>query len=66
LNLFLFFYFGFDFGLSSLLASVQANAMTLAHLSLHLGIDAAALPHLTLHVGRVTCRYERLCPNNFS
>jgi len=60
------FYFGFDFRLVSLLASVQPNARTLAHLSLHPGIDAATLPHLTLHASSIARHYEGLRPNNFS
>ena len=60
------FDFDFDFGLVFLPTSDQVNARTLAHLSLHLGADAAALAHLTLHAGSVARRYEGLCPNGFS
>ena len=60
------FYFGFDFKLASLPTSVQTNARTLTHLSLHLGIDAATLAYLTLHANSVQRRYEGLRPNDFS
>ena len=60
------FGFDFDFGLISLPTSVQANAKTLAYLSLHLSIDATALTHLTLHAGNVAHCFEGLRLNIFS
>ena len=61
-----YFDFIFDFGLVSLPTSVQANAGTLAHLSLHPGADITALSYLTLFAGSVAHRYEGLRPNGFS